>query len=103
MIGHEPLVDTMVVCPGQDFSHFFGVEPDDPFPAGTGLTLRIFDRRGIQVGAWPAITVHPGGAKVQITAEDLDVIPDSAVFRVHVEYPDGTDLVWIRGRVWRRF
>jgi hypothetical protein len=102
MIGYEPLVEKMVVITGQDFSHFFGVEPDDPFPAGTGVTLRIFDRESNQIGAWPAVTVQPGGAQVQITAEDLDLVPDASVFRVHVEYADGTDLIWYRGRVWRR-
>jgi hypothetical protein len=102
MIGYEPIVEKMVVISGQDFAHHFGVEETDPFPADTGLTLRIFDREGNQIGAWPAVSVQPGGAQVQITADDLDIVPDAAVFRVHVEYADGTDLIWIRGRVWRR-
>lgn len=102
MIGYEPFVEKMVIIGGQDFIHWFGVDPHDPFPTGTGLTLKMFDREGNQIGAWPAVVVKPGGAQVQITAEDLDGIPDASVFRVHVDYPDGTDVVWIRGRVWRR-
>ena len=54
MIGYEPIVEKMVVISGQDFAHHFGVEETDPFPADTGLTLRIFDREGNQIGAWPA-------------------------------------------------
>ena len=102
MIGYEPIVEKMVIISGQDFAHHFGVEETDPFPAGTGLTMRIFDREGNQIGAWPAVTVQPGGAKVQITADDLDIVPDAASFRVHVEYVGGPNLEWIRGRVWRR-
>lgn len=102
MIGYEPIVEKMVVITGQDFTHFFGVESYDPLPAGTGLTLRIFDRENNQIGAWPAVSVQPGGAQVQITATDLDSVPDGGLFRVNVEYPDGNDLIWIRGRVWRR-
>jgi hypothetical protein len=102
MLGYEPFVEKMVVVSGQDFSHFFGVEQTDPFPTGTGLTLKIFDRDdGDQLGAWPAVSVQAVGALVQITSQDLDPIPDGAVFRVYVQYPD-RDLVWYRGRVWRR-
>ena len=102
MIGYEPIVETMVIIDGQDFAHFFGVEDDSPFPNGTLLTLKVFDREGQQLGAWPAVAVEPGGALVQITADDLDPIPDSASFRVLVDYPDGTSVCWYRGRVWRR-
>lgn len=102
MIGYEPIVDKMVVITGQDFSHFFGVEEASPFPNGTTLTLKIFDREGQQLGAWPAVSVSPGGALVQINANDLNPIPDGAAFRVYVSYPDTTELCWYRGRVWRR-
>ena len=102
MIGYEPIVEKMIVIDGQDFSHFFGVEQHFPFPHGTELTLKIFDREGQQLGAWPAVAVEPGGALVQITADDLDPIPDASQFRVFVRYPDGQDLCWYRGRVWRR-
>jgi hypothetical protein len=101
MLGYEPIVEKMVIVADQDFAHFFGVE-GSPFPNGTTLTLKIFDREGQQLGAWPAVAVEPGGALVQINAEDLDPIPDSALFRVLVSYPGGQDLVWYRGRVWRR-
>jgi hypothetical protein len=101
VLGYEPIVEKMVVVSGQDFSHLFGVE-NSPFPNGTTLTLKIFDREGQQLGAWPAVAVEPGGALVQITADDLDPIPDAATFKVFVEYPDLQTLVWYRGRVWRR-
>jgi len=103
MLGYEPLVDKMIVIAGQDFSHFFGVDQLDPFPTGTELVLKILARDdGEQLGAWPAISVQPSGALVQITADDLDPIPDGAVFRVYVTYPDEQDLCWYRGRIWRR-
>lgn len=103
MIGYEPVVDKMIIVSGQDFSHFFGVEPTNPFPVGTGLTLKIYERDdGDQIGAWPAVAVQPGGALVQITADDLALVPDGAVFRVYVTYDDDQDLCWYRGRVWRR-
>lgn len=103
MLGYEPIVEKMIVVSGQDFTHFFGVEDNDPFPGGTGLTLKIYARDdGDQLGAWPAVTVTGAGARVQIDSEDLDVIPDGAVFRVYVEYPDGQEACWYRGRVWRR-
>lgn len=103
MIGNEPLVDNMVIVSGQDFTHFFGVTDDDPFPLGTTLTLKVFSREGDQIGAWPAINVQPSGALVQITADDLDPVPDAATFKVFVQYPNmPTGLCWYRGRVWRR-
>jgi hypothetical protein len=103
MLGYEPLVEKMIVVSGQDFSHFFGVEANDPFPTGTDLVLKIFERDdGDQLGAWPAISVQAGGALVQIDHEDLALIPDGAVFRVYVIYPDDQELCWYRGRVWRR-
>lgn len=102
MLGYEPIVEKMVVVSGQDFTHFFGVENSSPFPNGTTLTLKIFDREGQQLGAWPAVAVEPGGALVQITADDLEPIPDSALFRVFVDYPGDQALCWYRGRVWRR-
>lgn len=103
MLGYEPLPETMVVVAGQDFSHFFGVSEEDPFPAGTDLVLKIFERSdGEQLGAWPAVEVLPGGGQVQISAEELDGIPDASVFRVYVEYPTGQVLCWYRGRVWRK-
>jgi hypothetical protein len=101
VLGYEPIVEKMVVISGQDFSHFFGVETN--FPIGTTVTLKIYDREANQLGAWPAVAVEPGGALVQITADDLDPIPDAAQFRVYVQYPDGQDLCWYRGRVWRRY
>lgn len=102
MIGYEPIVDNMVIVTGQGLSHFFGVLDNDPFPYGTAVTLKVFAREGQQLGAWPAIAVEPGGALVQINADDLDDIPDSATFKVFVEYPDSEPLCWYRGRVWRR-
>jgi hypothetical protein len=92
----------MVIITDQDFSHFFDVEDGTAFRAGTTLTLKIYDREGQQLGAWPAVAVEPGGALVQISAEDLAPIPDAATFRVYVQYPDSQDLCWYRGRVWRR-
>ena len=103
MIGYEPYVETMTVIDGQDFSHFFEVEDDEAFPPGPTLTFKILARDNKQqLGAWPAVTVEPGGALVQITAEDLINIPDASQFRVYVDYPDGQTLCWYRGRVWRR-
>lgn len=101
MLGYEPIVENMVIVSGQDFSHFFGVE-ETPFPYGTTLTLKIYSREGSQLGAWPAVVVEPGGALVQIDADDLDPVPDAASFRVYVQYPDSQDMCWYRGRVWRR-
>lgn len=102
MIGYEPFVERMVVIDGQDFSHFFGADPTDPFPANTTVTLKIYDRDNNQLGAWPAITNGSTGSLVQIDADDLRNIPDSAHFRVFVNYSTGQTLCWYRGRVWRR-
>jgi hypothetical protein len=103
VIGYEPIVEQMIVVTGQDFAHFFGVEEHDPFPMGTTLSLKVYSREGDQLGAWPAINVQPSGALVQITADDLDPIPDASTFKVFVEYPGmPTGMCWYRGRVWRR-
>lgn len=103
MIGYEPYTEKMLIIAGQDFSHWFGVTEDDPFPDGTDLILKIFERdSGDQIGSWPAAQVLAGGAQVQIGAEELDEIPDASLFRVMVEYPDGQSLCWYRGRVWRK-
>jgi hypothetical protein len=103
MIGYDPIVETMVIVAGQDFSHFFRVDPTDPFPSGTILTLKIYSREQDQLGAWQAISVQPAGALVQIRADDLDPVPDAATFKVYVQYPGWpTGLCWYRGRVWRR-
>lgn len=102
MIGYEPISEKMLVIKGQDFSHRFGVTEDDPLPDGTDLVLKIFERDDdSQIGAWPAVTVEPGGAHVQITAADLEIVPDASVFRVYVVYTDET-LCWYQGRVWRK-
>lgn len=102
MFGYEPIVEKMIVIDGQDFQHFFGVGDEYAFTIGTTLTLKIYDREDNQLGAWPAVAVAPSGALVQITADDLSPIPDGSQFRVYVQYPDGADLCWYRGRVWRR-
>lgn len=102
MIGYEPIVDNMVIVTGQGLSHFFGLPEGDAFPYGTTVTLKVYARDNSQLAAWPAVTVEPGGALVQINADDLDAIPDSASFRVFVEYPGEEPLCWYRGRVWRR-
>lgn len=101
MLGYEPIVEKMIVVSGQDFSHFFAT--DTPFQRDTDLTLKIFARdNGEQLGAWPAVAVESAGALVQINSEDLDSIPDGAVFRVYITYPDSQQMCWYRGRVWRR-
>jgi hypothetical protein len=103
MLGYEPTLENMVIATGQDFSHYFGVTEDDPFPDDTVLTLKIYARDAVdQIGSWPAILVEEGGAQVQIASTDLDIVPDGATFRVYVTYPDSQALCWYRGRVWRR-
>lgn len=103
MIGYDPVVENMVIVDDQDFSHFFGVNDDDPFPGGTTLTLNIYSRDAeTQLGTWPAISVTASGAQVQINSEDLTDVPDGAAFRVYVDYPTTERLCWYRGRVWRR-
>lgn len=102
MIGYDPIVEQMMIVDGQDFAHFFGVSHDQPFPTGTAVTLKIYDRSGGQLGSWPAVGVAAEGALVQINSDDLVGIPDAAEFKVYVGYPDGQDFCWYRGRVWRR-
>lgn len=101
MIGYEPIVDNMVVITGQGLTHFFGTT-EDPFPTGTEVVLKVFSRDGAQISAWPAVVVEPGGALIQINADDLTNLTDSMEFKVFVEYPGDQPLCWYRGRVWRR-
>lgn len=103
MLGYNPIVEEMVILESQDFTHRLDVIADDPFPAGTTVTLYIYARDGeTQMGAWPAVAVDTGGADLQIAADDFNEIPDSAVFRIYVTYPTGEKVCWYRGRVWRR-
>lgn len=102
-IGYTPTRESMKVVPGQDFSHYFRVTEIDPFPSGTLVIMKIFDRVNTQLGAWPAVLVEEGGAQVQIIAADLEPIPDGAAFRVYVTYPDTQTICWYSGRVDKGF
>lgn len=100
-IGHEPLTDTLVLVPGQDFIHDITVPAGESIPAGTTVTLKIIDPAKTVIATWPA-SVTSSTASWDVASEVADTISTPASFRIHAHYSDGADFCWVRGQVTRQ-
>lgn len=100
VLGHVPTKAEILLRKGCDFTWFLEVEDDDPLPDDTEVTLYVYPRDTQDVLAfWPAVTVEPGGAQLQIYADDHEIIPDGAKFTVILHKPGFPKTPWFEGRI----
>ncbi|WP_280196265.1 DUF7264 domain-containing protein [Nocardia farcinica] len=99
-IGHQPLVDALVLVVGQDFIHEILMPAGETVPAGTTCELVIYDRGGDVIAEWPA-TVTSNNISWDVDAAVADTINIPATYRIFVHYSDGADFCWYRGHVVR--
>lgn len=100
-IGNEPLTETLVLVPGQDFAHEILPPVGQTFPGGTTVDLVIYDEAGDVVATWDA-TVSAAAAVWDVASEVSDTINIPARFRIYVHYSDGADFCWYAGAVTRQ-
>ncbi|WP_043654309.1 LtfC-like domain-containing protein [Nocardia thailandica] len=101
MLGNEPLIETIVLVPGQDFVHQIVVPEGNFIPVGTTCTLRIYDHTDTVLAEWSA-TVTTAWVSWLIQSEVSDTITIPAKFRIYVHFSDGKDFCWYRGQVARQ-
>lgn len=100
VLGHVPTKAEMLLRKGCDFAWFLGVDDDEPLPDDTTVTLYAYSRDSAELlGFWPAVSVQPGGAQIQILADDHEIIPDGGKFTVILEKPGYPKTAWLEGRV----
>ena len=101
VLGHIPTKAELLLRKGCDFTWFLEVEDDDePLPDATVVTLDVYSRDSSELLAfWPAVSVEPGGAQLQIYADDHEIIPDGGKFTVILEKPGFPKTAWLEGRV----
>lgn len=100
VIGHEPVVQRVVLIDGQDLTHVFTTWGED-LPAGTVVEWRVTDRdHASLLGVWP-VTETVDGWLLNVEAADHARIPDGTRFRLFVTYPTGGRFCWIAGPVGR--
>lgn len=100
IIGHVPTKVEVVMRVGYDFVEFVEIDGDEPLPEGTTVTWYFHPRDSDDVLAfWPSVLVEPGGAQIQILADDHAVIPDGARVTVALQKPGYPKTPWFEGRV----
>jgi hypothetical protein len=100
VLGHVPTKAEILLRKGCDFTWFIEVEDDEPLPDDTTVTLYVYSRDSVELVAfWPAISVVPGGAQLQIVADDHEIIPDGGKFTVVLQKPGYPKTAWLEGRV----
>ncbi len=102
VIGHEPVVQRVVLIEGQDLTHLF--IPHTPLPSGSVLEWRAYDRDWKHLyGVWPVTdeTLTEGGWLLNVEASDHAVIPDGSRHRLFATYPTGGRYCWIAGPIGR--
>lgn len=100
-IGNEPITETLVLVPGQDFVHETSPPSGFTFPAGTSVDLVIYDEAGDVVATWEA-SVSASVALWDVDKAISDTINIPARFRIYVHYSDGADFCWYAGAVTRQ-
>ncbi|WP_280357059.1 DUF7264 domain-containing protein [Nocardia otitidiscaviarum] len=99
-IGNIPIVDTLLLVPGQDLLHEIQPAIGDSIPPATTVDLVIYDINATVVATWTA-QVSTQAARWNVASELTDTIPIPATFRIYVRYSDGVDQCWFRGHVTR--
>lgn len=100
VLGHRPTKAELLLRKGCDFVWALTVDEDDPLPDDTTVTLYVYPRDTWDVLAfWPAVSVEPGRAVLQIVADDHEIIPDGGKFTVILEKPGFPKTAWLEGRV----
>lgn len=101
-IGNEPIIETLVLAPGQDFIHDIFPPAGGSIPAGTTVTL-IFYAAGDKsvLATWPA-SVTSAAASWDVSTTVVETLSFPADFRIFVHYTDGADFCWYRGTVSRQ-
>ena len=100
VLGHVPTKAEIILRKGCDYADFVEVDADEPLPDGTTVTLYVYARDGVElIDFWPAVEVSPGGAQLQIYADDHETVPDGAKFTVILHKPGFPKTPWFEGRV----
>lgn len=97
-IGYEPIIDTLVLVPGQDFLHDIFPPFGETVPSGTTGSLTFYDPTGTLLATWDA-NVSSASISWNVSSTLSDTIPTPANFRIYVHFQDGTDFCWYRGPV----
>lgn len=100
-LGHDPIVDTLYLVPGQDFIHEIAPPAGQTIPNGTTVDLVFYTTAGDVIATWPA-AVNALQASWFVASEVADTINIPARFRVYVHYTDDADFCWYRGSVARQ-
>lgn len=97
-LGLTPLEMSVVLTHGGDF--VASLVAVDPWPAGTQVELRFSTGPTATPMVWPA-TVNGTTVSWDVPAVTVKLVIDAAATtaRLHYIEPDGTVLVWGRGRV----
>ena len=99
-IGNTPLLETMVLVPGQDFVHEIRMPIGESVPMGTTCELTIYDIHDEVLENWNA-DVTSNAVSWNVASEWSDTINLPAKFRIYVHYSDGKDFCWYAGYVTR--
>lgn len=100
VLGHVPTKAEILLRKACDFTWFLGVGEDEPLPTSTTVVLYVYSRDSAELlGFWPAVSVEPGGAQLQIYADDHELIPDGAKFTVILQKPGFPKTPWFEGRI----
>lgn len=97
-LGSTPVPVTVLLATDSDFVCELVAETD--WPDGAGIELRFLTAPGEDpIAVWQA-TVTGSAAHWDVVAEDVQEVLDAEAFVVRMHYvePDGTVLLWGRGR-----
>ncbi|MFE2994068.1 hypothetical protein ACFXG4_03500 [Nocardia sp. NPDC059246] len=101
-IGHEPIIETLVLVPGQDFIHDIYPPDGASIPPGTTVDLIFYATGSRAVLATWSASVSASAASWTVSSTVADTIPLPADFRIYFRYNDGADFCWYRGQVARQ-
>jgi hypothetical protein len=105
-LGHVPIKSKLTLSKGADFAQIVRRQASDPIiPIGTTADIVLYTKGTETVlDTWTAISVTEDYAEFRVEAEDADLIPAGANFRLYIHYPETPtlDLLWVYGDVQRK-
>lgn len=98
-LGMSPIPITVTLPLDADFVCQFVAEEDWPDSSGVELRFHTNSADDAPVATWPA-TISGQNASWDVDSTVVQLVIDAAAFLVRLHYiePDGTDLLWGRGR-----
>lgn len=97
-IGNQPISETLVLVPGQDFMHEISMPTGATVPDGTTVDLIIYALDDSILATWPA-NISSTAVSWEVQSTDSDQITSAGRFRIYVHYSDGRDVCWFSGRM----